>query len=430
MARGHENGGILLGRAETHENTTTFWVDGFRPVRPSYPCGGGCVGIYRSQTRAQLALDASDVNVFGQCFQSGDALFLMLAPALSRAALFSRADGELKCIREFALPAIGPTRSTMQQGPAASDIQTPVAQVLAKLRTVLNRRSWYAAALISMLFFGVAASGLIAFFPRARAHNVSPPNFVDLKIQPAGSTLRLVWDPNSLPLRGAARVVLHVQDGSYLSDKDLAIAEVRSGSITYEPRSDEVIFRMDAYSAPPNATGSVRVINYPRRPATRPGTAPNLNRPAASAPSAPSVPPAPVPAKAVAPPQISRVPPKLIDQIPEDPSVTKVWLGMSLRPVTRDVALAFHLPQTYGLLISRVDAWSPAGTCGLESGDIILALNAQRIADTQDLQLKIRQKTPGKAATLAVFRDGAIRQIELNTGGILSATQSAAVGHQ
>jgi hypothetical protein len=390
-----------------------------------------------------LALDVSDVQVFGQCFQAGDALFLMLAPALSRAALFSRADGELKCVREFALPASGPTRSgriafphdpLMRQGgraapdiqPAPSRMPAPVAEVLAKLRTVLNRKSWYAAALISILFFGVAASGLIAFFPRPRAHDLSPPNFVDLKVQPAGSTLRLVWDPNALPLRGAARVVLHVHDGSYQSDKDLAISEVRTGSTTYEPRSDEVFFRIDAYSAPPNATGSVRVINYPRHPAIRPGPAPNLNRPAASAPSVPA---APVPAKAIVAPQISRVPPKLIDQIPEDPSVTTVWLGMSLRPVTRDVALAFHLPQAYGLLVSRVDSWSPAGTSGLESGDIILALNAQRIADTQDLQLKIREKTPGKTATLAVFRDGAIRQIELNTGEIPSAAQSAAV-HQ
>jgi hypothetical protein len=291
----------------------------------------------------------------------------------------------------------------------------PVAEVLAKLRTVLNRRSWYTVALISILFFGVAASGLIAFFPRPGAHDPSAPRFVDLKVQPAGSTLRLVWDPNSLPLRGAARVVLHVQDGSYQSDKDLAISEVRSGSTTYEPRSDEVFFRIDAYSAPPNATGSVRVINYPRHPAIRPGPAPNLNRPATIVPSAP------VPARPLIPPQISRA------QIPEDGSVTKVWLGMSLRPVTRDVALAFHLPQTYGLLVARVDSWSPAGTSGLESGDIILALNAQRIADTRDLQLKIREKTPGKTATLAVFRDGAIRQIELNTGEISSAAQSADV---
>src|ERR1700733_7187294 len=76
--RGLEIGGLLLGRTTTEGNKTTFWVDGFRVVEsehrwgPSYllsesdfarfqdefgGCGGGCVGTYRSQTRAkQLTL--------------------------------------------------------------------------------------------------------------------------------------------------------------------------------------------------------------------------------------------------------------------------------------------------------------------------------------------------------------------------------------
>src|ERR1700675_3272061 len=65
--RGLEIGGILLGRTETEENSTTFWVDGFLAVEPEHRlglsyllcesdlarlkdglgrCGRGCVGIY------------------------------------------------------------------------------------------------------------------------------------------------------------------------------------------------------------------------------------------------------------------------------------------------------------------------------------------------------------------------------------------------
>jgi serine protease Do len=101
---------------------------------------------------------------------------------------------------------------------------------------------------------------------------------------------------------------------------------------------------------------------------------------------------------------------------------------MSLRPVTRDVALAFHLPQTYGFLITRVDAGRSAGTSGLESGDILIALNGQRIADTPELKLKIREMAHGTTATVAVFRNGEIHQIEVNFGRAGSAAQSAAVG--
>jgi hypothetical protein len=205
--------------------------------------------------------------------------------------------------------------------------------------------------------------------------------------------------------------VLHVQDGDYQSDRDLAWPEVRGGSTTYEPRSDEVFLRIDAYSAAPTASGSVRVINYPHHSAVRPA-ATNLKQPGTSTP--------------VAKEQPQHATPNAMAQITGN--AAKVWLGMSLRPVTRDVALAFHLPQPSGLLVTRVDVWSPAGTSGLESGDILLALDAQRIADIQDLELKIREMTQRKTVTMAVFRDGAIHQIEVNVGEIPGrVAQSAAV---
>jgi serine protease Do len=118
----------------------------------------------------------------------------------------------------------------------------------------------------------------------------------------------------------------------------------------------------------------------------------------------------------------------MIRQIPKDGSATSAWLGMSLRNVTRDVALAFHLPQPSGLLVTKVDPWSTAGTGGLESGDILVALDGQRIADAQELQLKIREIPQGKMATLGVFRDGEIRQVEVNVGEAGRVAQSAAVG--
>jgi S1-C subfamily serine protease len=164
---------------------------------------------------------------------------------------------------------------------------------------------------------------------------------------------------------------------------------------------------MDAYPAAPTATGSVQVINSPAHLASHP---------------APAIREIPAQQQAV------RVPPRNIESIPKD---ANTWLGMSLRPITRDLAQASHLPQTYGLLVARVDARSPAAISGLESGDILLALDAQRIADIQDLEAKVREKSHGGSATLAVFRNGAIRQIEVNVRTTpRGAAQSAAVAVQ
>jgi hypothetical protein len=472
--RGLEIGGILIGRTETEENTTTFWVDGFLAVDsehrwgPSYllsesdlahlqhqldMCGRGCVGIYRSQTRARrLALDEADVKLCGQCFQASPALFLMLAPALKRAAFFSRADGELQSIGEFALP-MGktlpdgsnrqhqrshialqkrelPSRAVPHDPPTQLDgLRDRKAREIQKQPSCVATipaspagdptkwRGRYAAALIAILFLLVGAGGLIRFFATRAGRDLSAPKFVDLKIQPVGSTLRLLWDPGSIPLRGATRVVLHVRDGDYQSDRDLAMSEIRSGSTAYEPRSEDVFFRLDVYSGAPAATGSVRVINAPHSVEIEARKAPSRNRPETDVLAGPA------PVSASPPRLVSRV-----QQIPRTGDVSERWLGMSLRPVTRDVALASHLPQTYGFLITRVDAWGFAGTSGLESGDILVALNGQRIADTPELKLKIREMTRATTATVAIFRDGEIHQIEVHIGRVGSAGQSAAVG--
>jgi hypothetical protein len=192
--RGLEIGGILLGRTETEGNATTVWVDGFRAVEsehqlgPSYllsesdlvrlrdelaRCGGGCVGTFRSQTRAkQLAIATTDVRVFEQCFPGADALFLMLAPALNRGAVFARAEGDLKCVHELALPQSLPTGIARQGraphdclpkpansralslSPAIPSAETPVRIFSSKWR------GWYAAALIAMLALGASVRGL------------------------------------------------------------------------------------------------------------------------------------------------------------------------------------------------------------------------------------------------------------------------------
>ncbi len=123
--RGLETGGILLGRTEFREDTTTFWIEGFAPIEsehrfgPSYVLsdsdvahlqkelarnGTASLGVYRSQTRSdQLAIEDADVGLFERCFGVSDSLFLMLAPVARMGAFYFREDGNLKCVHQFAL---------------------------------------------------------------------------------------------------------------------------------------------------------------------------------------------------------------------------------------------------------------------------------------------------------------------------------------
>ena len=135
--RGLEIGGILVGRTDHRDETTTFWIEGFESIDsehrsgPSYILsepdfahlrealtknGAASIGIYRSQTRSQqLVLQEPDIELLERCFDRGDVLFLIACPVAAKAAFFIREDGDLKCVYEFVLgtplaPSVPPQR--------------------------------------------------------------------------------------------------------------------------------------------------------------------------------------------------------------------------------------------------------------------------------------------------------------------------------
>ncbi len=360
--RGLEIGGILLGRIDSQDETTTFWIEEFNSIEsehrsgPSYLLsdsdfahfqtelvgkGIASIGIYRSQTRSeQLAIEEPDANLFERCFGTSERLFLMLAPMLRKGAFFFQADGELKCIHEFTLvsslssmamhdrrakldlPPLPPrkqvrssqvvTRSQEKDGAPDvsgrhSDQQPQVAVFLsnseagnmrpesaaatptrdfsayqrlaASIRgwsillrdkwveadSGLKKRTWViTAAAITML---VVTLSLHSYsLRRSTAPNRRAPDYLYLTVERAGPSLRLLWDRNSLAVRGATGAVLHIQDGNQQSDRQLTSSEFGAGSYMYEPKSSAVTFRLEAYATEPNAIGLVQVMLPPSSP--------------------------------------------------------------------------------------------------------------------------------------------------------------------
>ena len=369
--RGLEIGGLLLGRTETHDDVTTFWIDGFQQVESEHRSGPSYVlsesdfshlqeaikknrsaglGIYRSQTRAeQLVLQEPDVKLFERCFETRPSLFLMLGPVAGVAAFFARADGNLKCIHQFALPSsrmsmmagkIAPVsqpeqprvlalREAQPSGPLLEHAEKPIEKPIEKpavpisvgvvapkvvvrktvaLRAALSkavagRVRWILAAATAVLVLAASASMTLKA-PKLlpAAPDRKPPEYLHLTVERAGSALRLLWDQNSSTVHAATRAVLHIEDGNAQMDRDLGPSQLSAGSITYEPKSPDVTFRMDVFSTQPNASGLVQVMNLPAQatipqnvpaaPGHKPLAPPAVATPAVAAPA-----PAPVPAQ-------------------------------------------------------------------------------------------------------------------------------------
>ena len=82
---------------------------------------------------------------------------------------------------------------------------------------------------------------------------------------------------------------------------------------------------------------------------------------------------------------------------------TRGRLGVQLMPVTDQLAAAFGVKN--GVMVTTVDADSPAGSAGVKAGDIITAINNRVVNDVSDVLEEIRRADDGGSLALTVTRE-------------------------
>jgi len=78
--------------------------------------------------------------------------------------------------------------------------------------------------------------------------------------------------------------------------------------------------------------------------------------------------------------------------------VTRGWLGVSIQPLTPELAKGFGLKEPSGVLISDVMQDSPAAAAGVTSGDIVIEFDRKKVDSPQDLQKVVAATPPGRAS--------------------------------
>jgi serine protease Do len=96
--------------------------------------------------------------------------------------------------------------------------------------------------------------------------------------------------------------------------------------------------------------------------------------------------------------------------------VTRGWLGVSIQPLTPELATSFGLKEPKGVLISDVVEGSPAEKAGLAAGDIIVEFDRKKVESPQELQRVVAQTEPGKATPVKVWRDKGDKTLEIKIG--------------
>ncbi|MCS6952363.1 MAG: DegQ family serine endoprotease [Bryobacteraceae bacterium] len=115
----------------------------------------------------------------------------------------------------------------------------------------------------------------------------------------------------------------------------------------------------------------------------------------------------------------------VMEQLVKSGRVVRGYLGVMIQPVDQKVAKAFNLKEARGALVGDVTADGPAAKAGIQKGDVIVAVNDQRVEDNRDLQLKIASTAPGTRVNLRVIRDGKELTIPVTLGEVPGDREAA-----
>lgn len=96
----------------------------------------------------------------------------------------------------------------------------------------------------------------------------------------------------------------------------------------------------------------------------------------------------------------------IFSQLISKGSVSRGWLGVTIQPMTEELAQSFGLKQAKGALVNDVMKGSPAEKAGIQQGDVIITFNGTDIKDAAHLQRTVADAAVGKPVKITVMRDG------------------------
>ena len=94
----------------------------------------------------------------------------------------------------------------------------------------------------------------------------------------------------------------------------------------------------------------------------------------------------------------------IIGQLQEHGSVRRGFLGVMIQDLNKELADSLGINRSEGALISEVMQDSPAARAGLESGDVVEAVNGVVVSDANELKHEIAAIAPGNDCRLTILR--------------------------
>ncbi|MBR1158819.1 Do family serine endopeptidase [Bradyrhizobium elkanii] len=106
----------------------------------------------------------------------------------------------------------------------------------------------------------------------------------------------------------------------------------------------------------------------------------------------------------------------VVAQLKDKGAVSRGWIGVQIQPVTSDIADSLGMKKAEGALVAEPQANGPAAKAGIESGDVITAVNGEPVKDARELARTIGGLAPGNAVKLNVLHKGQDKTVNLTLG--------------
>jgi serine protease Do len=103
----------------------------------------------------------------------------------------------------------------------------------------------------------------------------------------------------------------------------------------------------------------------------------------------------------------------IIAQLKERGSVTRGWMGVGIQDLTPELAQYYGLKDQKGVLVTQVFPGDPADKAGIQTKDVIVAVDGKPVGTSRELSSAVAGMAVGKEVPVKILRDGKERVLKV-----------------
>jgi serine protease Do len=116
---------------------------------------------------------------------------------------------------------------------------------------------------------------------------------------------------------------------------------------------------------------------------------------------------------------------EVVQDLMQDGSVSRGWIGVQIQPVNKDIADSLGLKDAKGAIVAEPQADGPAAKAGIKAGDVITAVDGKEVAGPRELARMIGAIQPGTSVEVTVWRSGKSETFKMDLGTLPNDKQAS-----